>query len=113
MAMRIVDRLAGGKKSEAKSELSDVVGHFHKLVLDRVDHKALASLSPEETSDHLKREIVRLIDTDARAFTRQEQAEIVSTIMDEIMGLGPLEGLLADPAVSKYGSGSNPLSFKN
>ncbi len=98
--MRIVDRLAGGKVAAAKSELSDVVGHFHKLVLDRVDHKALASLSAEETSDHLKREIVRLIDIDARDFTRQEQAEIVSTIMDEIMGLGPLEGLLSDPAVS-------------
>lgn len=100
MAMRIVDRLAGGKSGEAKSELSDVVGHFHKLVLDRVDHKALSSLSPEETSAHLKREIVRLIDIDARDFTRQEQTEIVSTIMDEIMGLGPLEVLLADPAVS-------------
>jgi pilus assembly protein CpaF len=100
MAMRIVDRLAGGKAGEAKSELSDVVGHFHKLVLDRVDHKALALLSPEETSAHLKREIVRLLDIDARDFTRQEQSEIVSTIMDEIMGLGPLEVLLSDPAVS-------------
>ena len=100
MAMRIVDRLAGGKQSSGQSELSEVVGYFHKLVLDRVDHKALASLSPEETTEHLKREIGRLIDVDAREFTRQEQAEIISTIMDEIMGLGPLEGLLADPAVS-------------
>ena len=45
MAMRIVDRLAGGKQSSGQSELSEVVGYFHKLVLDRVDHKALASLS--------------------------------------------------------------------
>lgn len=100
MAMRIVDRLQGGKKGAGKTQLSEVIGHFHKKVLDRVDHKALASLDAEETSAHLRREIERLVDGDSREFTRQERSEIVSVILDEIMGLGPLEGLLGDPAVS-------------
>ena len=100
MAMRIVDRLAGGKKSSEKTQLSDVISRFHKQVLDRVDHKALAALDADETSAHLKREIERLVDNDPRDFTRQERAEIVSVILDEIMGLGPLEVLLGDPAVS-------------
>ena len=80
MAMRIVDRLAGGKPGEAKSELSDVVGHFHKLVLDRVDHKALSSLNPEETSAHLKREIVRLIERIAKL--EESNADLKESLED-------------------------------
>lgn len=100
MAMRIVDRLAGGKKDSGKKQLSTVIAQLHKLVLDRVDHKALATLDAAETATRLKSEIERLVDGDTREFTRQERAEIVSVILDEIMGLGPLEGLLSDPAVS-------------
>ena len=100
MAMRIVDRLAGGKKGDGKKQLSKVISEFHKLVLDRVDHKALATLDAVETSARLKGEIERLVDTDSRDFTRQERSEIVTVILDEIMGLGPLEALLSDPAVS-------------
>ena len=101
MAMRIVDRLSGGKaESGSKDKLSTVIGELHHKVLDRVDHKALATLDDEETTKHLKREIERLIDSDARDFTHQERREIIAVIVDEIMGLGPLEGILKDPGVS-------------
>src|SRR5688572_27308411 len=73
---------------------------IHQKLLDRVDLAAMESL----TGDRLKEEIAalvgRLLSEDAALVNDAERANLIRDIQHEMLGLGPLEPLLADPTIS-------------
>ena len=49
---------------------------------------------------HLQKEMERLLDLEEVRLARSERQTVIASVLDEILGLGPLEVLLADPEVS-------------
>ncbi len=45
--------------------------------------------------------IAGLLEKENQSFSRDERAQIVKEVLDEALGLGPLEDLLADPSISE------------
>ena len=73
---------------------------IHRKLLDRLDLEVMASLPPERLREEIRSLVERLLAEDAIAINATERKQIVQDVEDEVMGLGPLEPLLADPSVS-------------
>ncbi len=74
---------------------------LHQKLLTRIDLNSIESLTPEQLRNELGVLLVALIEEDDIRFNDQERAKLVADLKNEIMGLGPLEPLLADPTISE------------
>jgi pilus assembly protein CpaF len=74
---------------------------LHQKLFTRIDLNSLESLSPEQLRNELGSLLVALIEEEALPLNHQERSRLIADLKNEIMGLGPLEPLLADPAISE------------
>jgi pilus assembly protein CpaF len=72
----------------------------HQKLLERVDLKVMESLAPEKLRDELKILVDRILSEEAAVLNETERRNLVRDIQYEMLGLGPLEPLLADPTIS-------------
>jgi len=70
------------------------------LVMEQVDPAVAAELRAEELREQLERLIHQLADTHRIELSAREQAMLERDIADDMVGLGPLEPLLADETVT-------------
>ena len=73
----------------------------HKRLLERVDLVALEALPAERVKSDIGQLVQRLLEEEAVAINAAERKQVVIDIQHEVLGLGPLEPLLADPTVSE------------
>jgi pilus assembly protein CpaF len=72
----------------------------HQKLLDRVDLAAMESLTEDRLKEEIAVLVARLLSEDAVLVNDAERAMLVRDIQHEMLGLGPLEPLLADPTIS-------------
>ncbi len=72
----------------------------HQTLLDRVDLARLQRLDGDQLGGELKTLIEQFLGEEAVALTEQDRRNLVRDIRWEMLGLGPLEPLLADPTIS-------------
>jgi pilus assembly protein CpaF len=75
--------------------------HLHQKLLTRIDLNSIESLTPDQLRSELGIMLVALIEEEALPLNDQERTRLVADLKNEIMGLGPIEPLLADPAISE------------
>jgi pilus assembly protein CpaF len=73
---------------------------IHNEILKQVDLRTMEGMAPERLRAELKSLAEKLLDEDRAALNEGERAQIVEAIQNEMLGLGPIEPLLADPSVS-------------
>ena len=73
---------------------------IHQKLLDRVDLAVMESLTPERLKEEIALLVERLLSEEAMVVNDSERASLVRDIQHEMLGLGPLEPLLADPTIS-------------
>lgn len=83
-------------KLRVHSELIRTVD-LKKLLVDGAKDES----KEQEIREKTKREITLIVDREAPDLPRDERAKIIKEILEEALGLGPLEDLLADGAVSE------------
>lgn len=111
--MSLRDRLEDVKKDavqELQSNQTDgVMGNkvyqelrsrIHRKLLDRVDLAMMENMAPELLRAELKTLVERLLSEEAVAINDAERITLVRDIQHEVLGLGPLETLMADPTIS-------------
>jgi len=69
-------------------------------LLERVDPEAAATLSKDELAEEFRPIIMEVLAELKLTLNRREQFALEKVLVDELLGLGPLEELLADPDVS-------------
>ncbi|MEZ5518069.1 MAG: CpaF family protein [Gammaproteobacteria bacterium] len=86
--------------SEARSILRAVKDQTHRELLNRIDLEFIDQLSREQVNAQIA-EVARQIMNERQVRLNSRERELViKQIQDEVMGLGPIEPLLADPSVS-------------
>ncbi len=73
---------------------------IHRKLIDRLDLSSVSEISPEQLSGIIKTVVEGLITAEGIPLTRVERERLVVEIQHETLGLGPLEPLLQDPAIS-------------
>ncbi|ABB23667.1 CpaF family protein [Pelodictyon luteolum] len=74
---------------------------LHQQLLTRIDLNSIETMTPEQLRNELGVLLLAQIEEDAIPLNHEERARLVSDLKNEIMGLGPLEPLLADAAISE------------
>ena len=78
----------------------ELKSRIHHKLLERVDLAVMESLSPDRLQEELKVMVERLLAEETLAINESERKSLVQDIQHEVLGLGPIEPLLADPTVS-------------
>ena len=93
----------GGGASEAQHAAArrpTFKSAIHEKLLERFDIGALEHTPAAQVRLQLKAAVEELLAEEAYALSDIERNQIVRDIQNEVLGLGPLEPLLADPSVS-------------
>jgi len=69
-------------------------------LLERVDPEAAATLSKDELAEEFRPIIGEVLAELKLTLNRREQFALEKVLVDELLGLGPLEELLTDPAIT-------------
>ena len=75
-------------------------GSIHLKLLDKFDLSALETLAPEKLRQEIAVMTERLLNEEQAAINDIERRLLIRDIQHEMLGFGPLEVLMADPAVS-------------
>jgi pilus assembly protein CpaF len=88
------------RDAPAALALQQLKSRLHQNILDRLDLERLQRLAPERVREELRGLTERLLAEEAVALNETDRAALVREIQNEMLGLGPLEPLLADPSIS-------------
>ncbi len=92
---------ATDEKARARAEtLSAAKGRIQPLLMDHIDVGAAAELPREALTDQVGELISELLVQEKLNLNGSEQRDLVSILLDDMLGLGPLEPLLADETIS-------------
>src|SRR6195256_7032973 len=91
---------APAPNSLLSDKLLDAKGRLHRRLIEEINLQALEKLPEEEIRAHVMQLVSQYILVERLPLNTQELNSFVSEILDEMTGLGPLEGLLKDPTVN-------------
>ncbi len=114
--MSIRDRLEQwGQSSSQESEQAHAViearsgdevsyqalkSRIHQKMLDRIDLTVMENTPAEKLMSEIKQLVEQLLTEERTPINQFERGRLVADIQNEVLGLGPLEPLLADPSIS-------------
>lgn len=75
-------------------------GRIHLKLLDKFDLAVLETLAPEKLRQEIAIMVERLLQEEQAPVNEIERRMLIRDIQHEMLGFGPLELLMADPAVS-------------
>ncbi|MGB9606599.1 MAG: ATPase, T2SS/T4P/T4SS family, partial [Bryobacteraceae bacterium] len=78
---------------ELKSEI-------HRKLLGVLNYERLSSIPKDRVRAEIGRVVERLLEQERVPMTTAEQNRIVEEVLDEVLGLGPLEPLLKEPSIT-------------
>ncbi|PXA91967.1 flagellar protein FlaI [Nostoc sp. 3335mG] len=103
---RLADRQAASGEA-GNSRVEGFEASVHRIkeqvlprLLERVDPEAAATLSKDELAEEFRPIIGEVLAELKLTLNRREQFALEKVLVDELLGLGPLEELLADSAIS-------------
>src|SRR5687768_9240814 len=83
------------------SEVCEEIKHrLHRQLIEKIDVKKLNELPPEVVRREVRHVIDILYQAERPLLNRMEQEGVIDEVLDEVLGLGPLEPLLKDPTVT-------------
>jgi pilus assembly protein CpaF len=88
------------RATEGHSQMQELKGRVHRQLLDRMNLSQIDSLEREQVIAEIRRVVQELLQQETTPLNFEERAELVTLVVDEIFGYGPLEPLLKDDGVS-------------
>lgn len=89
-------------------EIIDLKIHIHKRLIEELDLKSLDLTSDKDIQkqkdirEKTKKVIEKILAEEGKSLTsREERTKLVIEILDECLGLGPLENFIRDPSISE------------
>jgi pilus assembly protein CpaF len=83
-----------------ESNYEELKQRIHSKLVDKLDLSKVGELEGDTLRREIRLVIEHLCDTEDTLLNRNERERLVSEVLDETFGLGPLEMLLKDPTIS-------------
>ncbi len=81
--------------------MGDGVGYYRRRLLEEIDLSEIAVLSDEQRRARLERVVGRMVSREGPVLSTAERSRLIRRVVDEAVGLGVLEPLLADDSVTE------------
>jgi pilus assembly protein CpaF len=96
-SIRRPSAIAAGQGSDERRRLK---AQLHQQLIAGMDVSVLGDLSRDELRGEVRRMAEELCQRSSNLLNRAERERLISEVLDETFGLGPLEPLMADPTIS-------------
>jgi pilus assembly protein CpaF len=83
-----------------QTQFEEVKRRIHGKLVDKLDLSRVGDLKGDKLRKEIRMVVEHLCDAEDTMLNRQERDRIVDEVIDEVLGLGPLELILKDAAVS-------------
>lgn len=83
-----------------QTDFGKVKAAIHRRLLQKLDLDRVNQLGRESVRTEVGQIVESLATAESTPMTLQERERVAQEVLDEVFGLGPLEPLLKDPAVS-------------
>ncbi len=100
--MNPVTLVTGAISDPRQQSYQDLKGRVHAELLNRLNLDRLTQMGQQEAEPEIRRLILDIIERgkDTTPLSLTERETLVVDVLNELFGLGPLEGLLRDSAIS-------------
>lgn len=98
--MPLKDRVIQPQSTDGGSTV-DLVGAYLTRLIDELDREELRDLSASQRRVRLERRLGDLLSLEGPVMTHRERVSFIKRVVDEALGLGVLEPLLADASVTE------------
>ena len=99
--MSLRDRIAADRAGASNGSGGDGIGFYRRRLLEEVDLSEFAELSDAQRRARLERVVGRMVSREGPVLSTAERALLIRRVIDEAIGLGVIEPLLADPSVTE------------
>jgi pilus assembly protein CpaF len=89
-----------GMTSTARASIEAAIPRLYPSIMERIDTEVAAKLNRDELSRQLGAVVGEILVEQKIQFNQVEQRHLVTVLLDDMLGLGPLESLLADDTVT-------------
>ena len=94
------DAEAAGRRAKSRALVEDAALRVRPILLERIDPAAAAQLTRKELARQIAEVVVELLHEESIQLNQLEQRDLVTTLVNDMLGLGPLEALLADEKIT-------------
>ncbi len=98
---RTPERAGEGGVSRSNPALDVAKLRLHELLIEELEHGALEGLPPDQQRDAVTRAAKEIMLQEGIQIGGSSRDELIESVADEVLGLGPLEPLLRDPTISE------------
>ena len=91
----------GMGQRDREAEFEKLKQRIHSKLVDKLDLSHVGELEGDVLRREIRLVVEHLCDTEDTFLNRQERDRLIDEVLDETFGLGPLEMLLKDPAISE------------
>ena len=101
--MNMVPQVATPPASDARHpRYQEIKSRVHTDLLNRLNLERLTNIKREEAEPEIRDLIVSMLDLESKTtpLSMREREQLITDVLHELFGLGPLEELLSDPAIS-------------
>jgi pilus assembly protein CpaF len=86
--------------ASARANIEEAAPKIYPLVMERIDSEVATRMSRDELSIQLSTVVADILGELKIQFNQREQSDLVTLMLNDMLGLGPLEVLLADDSVN-------------
>lgn len=86
--------------SAAADRYFELKSEIHKKLIGALNMERVSSIPKDRLRAEIGRVVERILEDERVPMTTAEQNKIIEEILDEVLGLGPLEPLLKEPSIS-------------
>src|SRR3954451_3723618 len=97
--MSLKDRVA--REGPQRTQAVDLVAIYLERLLAEVDRNELAGLDDAQRRMRLERTLGEILSIDGPVMTDRERSQVIRRVVDDALGLGVLEPLLADESITE------------
>ena len=94
------DDMRSGQSDVSRQEIQELKHRIHHHLLDRMNLAIIDQLDPQVVRNEIGGLVRKILEEEPVPLNAEERVVLVNSIQDEVLGLGPLEPLLADNTVS-------------
>ncbi len=93
--------------------MNDLRKRIFSSLVRNIEDQGFDSLSLDEKTDLIRRLTSKIIDSERIILTNEEKGELVRCMLNEVLGLGPIQPLLEDPCISEImANGPNEIFYE-
>ena len=78
----------------------ELKSRLHDVLLDRLNLAVIDKVQPEELRREVATLVSQVLSDEGRPMRSEEFKQLIDELLDEVLGFGPLEPLLADPTIN-------------